>query len=279
MKGTIGHAEAASGAAGLAKLLMMMKHKQIPHQASLNNLNPRLNIPANFIIPRQLSEWILPPGSRRVALLNNFGAAGSNVALLLEEFPVQQHDCHTPQRSCHTLNITAKTASALEHLKTDVISLIETRTDEVNITDLCYSANARREEYGQYRLSVTGETLGELLTGLRQAQAVPGKAKSKTRKAVFVFSGQGGIHPGMGAELLDTSPHFGPIVQACDGILSAHELPAVLPYLKGELDYYSEFSPQDQIIVSQCACFVLEYALARTWIAWGVVPDLVVGHR
>ena len=42
LKGNMGHAEAASGVAGLAKLLLQMKHQQITHQASLKKLNPRL---------------------------------------------------------------------------------------------------------------------------------------------------------------------------------------------------------------------------------------------
>ncbi|KAI1528845.1 Polyketide synthase modules, partial [Pyrenophora tritici-repentis] len=87
IKGNIGHAEAASGGVGLAKLLLMMQRKKIPPQASFQHLNPRLSSIAdhNIMIPTRVMDWNSTHDSPRRALLNNFGAAGSNAALILEE--------------------------------------------------------------------------------------------------------------------------------------------------------------------------------------------------
>jgi acyl transferase domain-containing protein len=79
VKANIGHLEAASGAAGLAKLLLMLKHRAIPRQISLKRLNP-LIAPLDAdgaVIDTERAEW-RPSGEglTRMALLNNFGAAG-----------------------------------------------------------------------------------------------------------------------------------------------------------------------------------------------------------
>jgi len=42
VKANIGHLGAASGAAGLAKLLLILRHRRLPKLISLNVLNPEL---------------------------------------------------------------------------------------------------------------------------------------------------------------------------------------------------------------------------------------------
>ena len=92
VKANIGHAEAASGAAGLAKLVLMLQKQTIPAVISLKKLNPRIPPLSQdgTVIDTELTSWSAPSdGSPRLALLNNFGAAGSNGALILEEAPLQ----------------------------------------------------------------------------------------------------------------------------------------------------------------------------------------------
>lgn len=286
VKGHIGHAEAASGIAGLAKLLMMMQKQKIPPQASFKTLNPRLadNMKGK-IVPTQLIEWKQPPnGLPRRALLNNFGAAGSNAALIIEEYRGRTRDHgkvkkQGTKRTCHVLNLSAKSEQALESLRLSYVSYIESHP-EVRIEDLCYTANARRQEYAAYRLSVTGTDLNQLLASLRQSKAQPSGPKSKSgKKTVFVFSGQGHAKKGMGAGVLSTVPTFRNIVKKCDRILSQNGFPTVAPFLSDSPDFDIAKDTKEDIIVTQCALFVLEYALAKTWMQWGLTPDVVLGHR
>ncbi|KAL8701717.1 MAG: hypothetical protein Q9224_000379, partial [Gallowayella concinna] len=118
IKGNIGHCEAASGAAGLAKLLLMLQKEAVPMQAGLTNLNPRLHGfgEGRLVIPRETRPWKNKSTGPRRALLNNFGAAGSNGALILEEPPpplVISYDL-APQRSAYLFNLSAKSAEALQ---------------------------------------------------------------------------------------------------------------------------------------------------------------------
>ncbi|ROT35234.1 phenolpthiocerol synthesis polyketide synthase ppsA [Sodiomyces alkalinus F11] len=93
VKGNIGHAEAASGVAGLSKLLLMMEHGTIPPMGSFKSLNPRLSSVMNeynMVVSDRAQKWGGSSIRPRRALLNNFGAAGSNAALILEEPPVRR---------------------------------------------------------------------------------------------------------------------------------------------------------------------------------------------
>lgn len=286
VKGNIGHAEAASGMAGLAKLLLALEKKKIPPQASFKTLNPRLasSKDHNIIVPTRLADWKPAKGSKtpRRALLNNFGAAGSNAALVVEEYtgytrPGRRSAPRSPARSAYVLNISAKTPAALEHLRLEYISHIE-KTPNVRIDDFCYTATARRRDEGHpHRLSVVGSNLDELLAQLQKPNPhiVQSSKGQDPRKTVFVFSGQGGIYPGMGAELLTTAPRFRSAVERCDAILANSGFPQVSSYLAGNGSWEAE----EKTVVEQSACFVVEYALARLFLSWGIRPDLVAGHR
>lgn len=81
----------------------------------------------------------------------------------------------------------------------------------------------------------------------------------------------------MGSELYQTVPVFRDAVVRCDGILSGHGFPTVLEYISQESQ--PSRSDEELCIVMQCATFVLEYALSQLWVAWGVQPQIVLGHR
>ncbi|KAI1324240.1 hypothetical protein F5Y16DRAFT_412155 [Xylariaceae sp. FL0255] len=285
IKGNFGHAEAASGLAGLGKLLLMMEKGKVPPQASFEMLNPRLaDRLGNMTIPTRLLEWKRRSNqSPRRAMLNNFGAAGSNVALILEEYlPRSKGGWHTKtpeaNRSHHALNISAKSKRALELLREKYIDYLKAHPD-TRLNDLCYTVNARKQIHHGFRLSATASDAGQLILSLGQADCTPiDDKKTGTRRSVFVFSGQGHAHAGMGAELLSTVPSFRRIVDMCDKILLEHNFPTVGPFLSNSADFDANQDASTAVTVTQSALFVLEFALARTWIQWGVVPDIVVGH-
>ncbi|KAH7304207.1 beta-ketoacyl synthase [Stachybotrys elegans] len=284
VKGSIGHAEAASGLAGLVKLLLMIQEKKILPQASFRTLNPRLSaVPEhNFVIPTKLADWKpYEQGLPRRAFLENFGAAGSNAALVLEEYlgPSRNRPSaarFSSKRSCHVLNLSAKTEQALETLRSSYLALI-TDHPETSLEDICYTATARRLHHSVYRLSASASNLTELSKSLREAPIHRKSSdKADTSPTTFIFSGQGGAYPGMGAELLSTSPVFRAAVDECDAILSQAGFRAVQPYLKGIPQETDDVNVA--VTLTQCAIFVLEYALAKLWMSFGVVPEIVIGH-
>ncbi|KAI0449721.1 hypothetical protein F5B21DRAFT_519804 [Xylaria acuta] len=285
IKGNIGHAEAASGVSGVAKLLAMIQRGQIPPQASFKSLNPRLiDHIHSMVIPKQLTQWVRPASlSPRRAMLCNFGAAGSNSALVLEEYVPKLKATSgikelIANRSCHILNLSAKSEKALQLLKEKFISHIDAHP-EINVNDVCYTMNARRQAHDGFRLSVTGANSSQLASSLRQSTPSQPKFVDKClRKCIFVFSGQGHARKGMGAEMLSTVPEFRIIVKKCDEILSENGFPVVAPFLSNSGAHDTKEHIENEIVIVQCALFVLEFALARVWMQWGVSPDVVAGH-
>ncbi|KAM5346093.1 hypothetical protein ACJ41O_009098 [Fusarium nematophilum] len=287
VKGNIGHSEAASGVAGLIKLLLMMKHESIPRQASFQTLNPRLASMVaehNFVIADSPKRWIAANCRPRRALLNNFGAAGSNAALVLEEAPRNASQINAkmaPPRSRHLLAISARSSQALERLKSEYVSFILANPD-CRVQDVCYTASARRRHYKEFRWSAAIADVEALLMQIQRAKdSSPQRITSKPSKMVFAFAGQGGAHEGMGAELLRTAPVFRSAVGECDAILKRHGFPTVKDYLDpatAARDEPSSATERDNILIVQCACFVLQYALTRLLQSLGLTPDLVLGH-
>ncbi|KAI0051416.1 polyketide synthase [Auriscalpium vulgare] len=278
VKANIGHLEAASGAAGLAKLLLMMQHRTIPRLISLKNLNPRILdlIADNTIIDTEHAQWLpSEEGLTRIALLNNFGAAGSNGALLLEEHVSPTVDAAVTTSSSHVIGLSAKTPEALDALRTRYVEWLSSpASDGVPIDKIAYTATARRRVY-EHRLAVSASNREELAEKLKSGS--PSAVFNAHGKVAFVFSGQGGQYLGMGSALYKTVPLFKQIVDECHSFLTSSGFPGVIQIIAPESSD-SGLSQLEEFEANQAAIFALEYALAKLWMSWGVSPEVVVGH-
>ncbi|PWY93214.1 ketoacyl-synt-domain-containing protein [Aspergillus sclerotioniger CBS 115572] len=287
VKGNIGHAEAASGSAGLAKILMMLRYSKIPPQVGLGVLNPRLDKleSSNIRIPTTICDWdrAIPSMPKR-ALLNNFGAAGSNAALVVEEYrpSFRAKGSQYARRAAYNLILCATSPGALQKLISLYVAMLEKHDPGFELQDICFTATARRQRH-KYALSIVGGTLEDLMQQLQQARQCNNQILESNRKRpiVFVFSGQGGAYPGMGRELLHTAPVFRQKVTECEGVLQEIGLSNICPtrILDGAfIPSETEDGGAEWLVNSQVACFVLEYALASLLISWNIQPDIVIGH-
>ncbi|KAI0763960.1 ketoacyl-synt-domain-containing protein [Trametes elegans] len=269
VKANIGHAEAASGAASLVKLILMMRERTIPAHVSFKELNPRIPDLSvdNVLIDTTPAPWDCK-GPRRLSVLTNFGAAGSNGALVLEEY-IPTPRPNAASRSI-VVGLSCKTAGAAEQLREACIHHFEnTVHDGAALQDLAYSTTARRQLY-KYRVSASGYSKDEVLRNLRLAPVV--QAQPNRSKVVFVFSGQGSQHLGMGVDLYRQFATFARVVDECNAYLLAIRSVGVMDIFQGRAtaEFMTSRSHQE-------ALFVLEYALARLWMSWGVRPCAVVG--
>lgn len=92
IKSNLGHMEAASGAAGLVKILLSMRHGTLPASLHLSRVNPRLDLAGSpFWLVRRTSGWANLVDSSgctiaRRAGLSSFGFGGANAHVLVEEY-------------------------------------------------------------------------------------------------------------------------------------------------------------------------------------------------
>lgn len=275
VKANIGHLEAASGSAGLAKLLLMLKHRSIPRVISLKNLNP-LIVPLasdNTVIDTVQTEWKAFEDKTRMAMLNNFGAAGSNTAMLLEEFHTTERT-EPPAGLAYVFGISAKTESALDELRNRYIDWLKSPKSTSNLADIAYTMTARRWIY-EHRIAVQASTKEELIEKLGKASPI--HVQDKSGKVVFVFSGQGSQYLGMGKTLYETSELFRKHIDECHSFLVASGFPGVTQVLLAG-DEGSGLTKLEEFEAYQAAIFSLEYALAKLWMSWGLTPAAVVGH-
>jgi acyl transferase domain-containing protein/aryl carrier-like protein len=117
----------------------------------------------------------------------------------------------------------------------------------------------------------TGDTAGVI-------EGQTGKGSTRPRpKVAFLFTGQGAQYLQMGRQLYATEPIFRTTLDRCNELLRPHLATPLLEILYPAVD-----DPQqariDDTAYTQPALFALEYALAQLWLAWGIQPDLLMGH-
>jgi myxalamid-type polyketide synthase MxaB len=281
VKANIGHAETASGVAGLIKLLLCFEHEAIPAQLHFERPNPHLELEhSGFEVPTELSDW--PRGERpRLASVSSFGFGGTNAHLIVQEPPSPRAPRERgPERPRHMLALSARTQESLRALAERFERHLDAHPDAC-VGDVCFSANAGRSHHGK-RLAVTGETLEELRGGLRAFRAGERHAGLHTGtdpgregpRLAMLFTGQGSQYSGMARRLYEVEPAFRRTLDRCASILASRLDRPLLEILFD--DGASRLLAQTAY--TQPALFAVEVALASLWRSWGIQPHVVLGH-
>ncbi|QUW65347.1 polyketide synthase [Pseudomonas synxantha] len=103
IKSNIGHCESAAGIAGLTKVLLQLKHRQLVPSLHSTQLNRNIDFAGSpFHVQQTLEPW-LPKGAAdavqpRRAGISSFGAGGSNAHLVVEEYSPRRRPTPTYRR-------------------------------------------------------------------------------------------------------------------------------------------------------------------------------------
>jgi malonyl CoA-acyl carrier protein transacylase len=285
VKTNIGHLEAAAGMAGLLKVVLALKHQQIPPHLNLQELNPLISFAGiPFAIPCELQPWQVNT-EPRFAGISSFGFGGTNAHVILEEGRGQERGnqrqgVDTLERPLHLLTISAKTTGALSELAQRYVNFLD-ENPELALADICYTANRKRSHLEQ-RLAVVANSTSQLreqlqlFTAGKETTGITSQVQgNKRRKIAFLFTGQGSQYASMGQQLYQTQAKFRQTIDQCDQILQPYLDKPLLEVLYPQPGIQS---PIDNTAYTQPALFALEYALYQLWQSWGIKPDIVLGH-
>ncbi|KAI1840571.1 hypothetical protein JX266_013235 [Neoarthrinium moseri] len=285
IKGNIGHCETAAGVAGLLKVLAMIKHGQVPPQASHKQLNPKIKPlePDGFAISRSLHSWDVP---LRAALINSYGAAGSNCALLCCSFNETQLTRRKfgigSTESFHVPIIPLLLSGASEKSLRDNARALgkylrQQRSGDISLADVALTLNGRRQRF-KYLASIEASDVSEAANNLTNPESLAtfptpvAPQKGSSMPVVLLFSGQYDNKVGLDRSFYNSFPAFRAHVDACDTALMAIGYSSMIPAI-------FETNPLDHDIVTlQCSIFAMQYASARCWLDAGLQPSAIVGH-
>ncbi|MEH2082692.1 MAG: SDR family NAD(P)-dependent oxidoreductase [Nostoc sp.] len=283
VKTNIGHLDTAAGVAGLIKTILALKHKQIPPSLHFQEPNPQINFANSpFYVNDKLSEW-KSNGHPRRAGVSSFGIGGTNAHLILEEAPVverQGTESREQGRGYQLLVLSAKTESALLSATANLANHLK-QYPNLNLANVAYTLGVGRRAFNHRRIVVCQDVddAVKVLETKDPQQVLTHYQELCEREVVFMFPGQGAQYVEMGRELYQSEPIFREQVDDCCEQLK-HILGLDLSTILYPSEEETESAAQQlqQTYITQPALFVIEYALAQLWIAWGVRPFAMIGH-
>src|ERR1017187_1506691 len=271
VKTNIGHLEAAAGIAGLIKVALALRHREIPPILHFEKPNP--HIPFDELplrVQTTLSPWPAESGPA-LAGVSSFGFGGTNAHVVLQEAPRLNGGMDDAARKIgtHLLPLSARRPEALQSLARAYQNFLATPESAMSLPDVCYTASARLSHH-DHRLAVTGNSPAQLMESLEaflRGETRPGlssgrKPSARRRKLVFVFPGQGSQWFGMGRRLLEQEAVFREVIERCDRAMRPYGGWSLLAELTATDVAQSRLS---EIDIIQPALFAIQVALAALW--------------
>jgi acyl transferase domain-containing protein/D-arabinose 1-dehydrogenase-like Zn-dependent alcohol dehydrogenase len=308
-KSNIGHTQAASGVAGVIKMVLALRHGLLPKTLHVDAPSSRVDWSSGSVsLLTDAVPW-RRDGQPRRAGVSSFGLSGTNAHLILEEAPILEEPA--PEQIDGSSN-----GSTPADLPSEPVSVVVAdgapsgllgggvvpcvlsgrgegglRGQAARLTEFLTGEETPRLRDVGFSLATTRALLDdralvvardfhELSSGLQAlasgeaaANVVEGHI-DRGSGAVFVFPGQGSQWAGMAGELLKSSSVFVQSIEECAEALAPFVDWSLMDVLREE----GESGSLDRVDVVQPVLFAVMVSLARVWRACGVRPDAVVGH-
>lgn len=277
VKSNMGHLEAASGVAGLAKALYSVYYREVPATISMKNPNPNIHF----------NEWNIEVVSKNLMLdenkpltigINSFGFGGANAHVILQSPPDNNASkataCTPAADSPLPLVISARDAQALQTCLEDAAELL--REESASFYDIAYNYLYRRELHGLAHVIWSQDSADaiEQINALLADESTPIYLDKPQSPIAFVYSGNGCQWETMGKALLQNSRIFREAVGQVDTLFE----PLAGFSLVAELSGDNGTDRFDQTEIAQPALFALQIGITELLRAHHIEPSAVTGH-
>jgi phthiocerol/phenolphthiocerol synthesis type-I polyketide synthase E len=279
LKANVGHMEAAAGVAGLMKVALALKHREIPPAIHYRAPHPQIHLERTpFYLNRELERWTAACVPRRAGV-SSFGIGGTNGHAVLEEAPAQAST--RSHRDSQLLILSAQSPEALR-ASARRLAVRLAAEPQLQLADVAFTLQVGRAARPFRRYCVC-ESNADAVPLLEAEAGSSGRLESVAgdTPVVFMLPAAGAQYPNMMRGIYESEPVFRQHFEQCAHLLRRSR----------EIDLRQVAYPKDlpddgtrakdvlgQPMVMQAALFASEYALARLWQSWGVVPSIMIGH-
>jgi len=165
VKTNIGHTATAAGVASILKLLLSLKHHEIPPSLHFQTGNPAIDFESSpFYVNSQLQEWRVEDNQVRRAAISSFGFSGTNAHMVVEEAP--SIDRAIVESPGYVVVLSAQTSEQLKEQARNLLALIK-HTPNLSMNDLSFTLFVGRMHLN-HRLSCLARNQEELIHCLEQ---------------------------------------------------------------------------------------------------------------
>jgi acyl transferase domain-containing protein/nucleoside-diphosphate-sugar epimerase/acyl carrier protein len=314
VKSNMGHTQAASGVAGVIKMVMALQHSALPRTLHVDRPSEKVNWSEGAVsLLTEERPWPAGDGTRRAAV-SSFGVSGTNGHVILEEAPAR--DVAVAQAEPGDVGDEQGT-SACDQIDAGVVPWLLSGHGEsalceqaarllervqgdplLEVADIGLSLAVGRSALN-HRAVVVGSGREDLARGLRSIAegamdptVIEGVAYGSDVGVALLFTGQGAQRVGMGRELYERAPVFRETLDEACGYLDESLGCSLREVMFGE-DVNSgsavggksasdapahQMARLDETMFTQTGLFALELALFRQLEQFGLRPAYLLGH-
>ena len=282
VKGLLGHAESASGIVALLKTLLMIHEGAIPPQPSFKTINPSINVSPsdNIEIATSVKPWEV---DFRAALINNYGASGSNATLLITEAPyasrkAKENTSIQPSGTKYPFFFSGFDALSLRRYCNRLVEFLRSKSSSgkgVSIANLAFQLSRQSNRTLNQALICccsSNSELEEKLTKFQNgSETLTVTTRKSARPVVLCFGGQISTFVGLDRQTYESVKILRSYLDQCDAVCLSLGLDGLYPSI-------FQRSPIADTVSLQTMLFSIQYSCAKSWIDCGVHVAAVVGH-
>ncbi|HJT88453.1 MAG TPA: type I polyketide synthase, partial [Bryobacteraceae bacterium] len=310
VKSNIGHLKGAAGAAGLLKTALALREKVLPPTVHCEHPNPDLDFPhLPLYLNTELRPWEAPPDHPRRAGVSAFGFGGTNFHVVLEEYipyqvaengkrmvaihealPDSNQAAKTPFRGALVIGARsdAELAERLERIRNDAVagraqspvppSAADLRAPERLAIDYADASElAQKSAKALNALTARDPALWKVL----RSQGIF-RGHGPAPKVAFLYTGQGSQYVNMLRALRSSEPIVRDTFAEADRALAGRLGKPLTEFIFADpADPRAIGAAEEdlrQTSITQPAVLCVDVALTRLLAAYGIEPDMTMGH-